>query len=163
MKSGVSRLGRHKVIWLNMANRSQNQGMLVIRIIPAASPPLCKGWLLVGKHVLDFEGYLLSGAPSQDSPQKGTQRARLHPPLSCLYRQHCSVVCGYENYVVQAEVLELFFGPEKLPLGLDSLCVTCFLEGTTFPLQCVPLIGHPNPSFDVSVKICKECFSGCNG
>ena len=32
----------------------------------------------------------------------------------------------------------------------------CYLEG-------VLVLGVPHPSFDVSVKICRACFSGCNG
>ena len=113
--------------------------------------------------MLDFEGYLLSGAPSQDSPQKGTQRARLHPPSPVYIGNTAVLSVAMRTMLFKQRSWNSFFGLEKLPLGLDSLCVTCFLEGTTFPLQCVPLIGHPNPSFDVSVKICKECFSGCNG
>ena len=57
----LGRLGRLSGIWLDMANRSQNQGMLghpgAIRMIllhgeSATPPPLCPIWLMVGMCML---------------------------------------------------------------------------------------------------------------
>ena len=82
-----------------------------------------------------FDSNLLAGTPGEDSQKKGTQRAQLHCPLFVYIDNHCGVVCGNKNYVVLTEVLELFKG-QKMPLVPGNLCVSCFLEGTRFPLQC---------------------------
>ena len=54
------------------------------------------------------------------------------------------------------------FRSERPPLVPDSFCVTCFLEGTRFPLQSACLGERPT-LLDVSVEISRACFSGCNG
>ena len=73
--------------------------------------------------MLGFESHLFLGASGQDTPQKGTQRARLHSPFFVYVCNHCGVVCSYKHYVVQTEVLKLL-GPERLPLVPNNLCAT---------------------------------------
>ena len=56
----LGRLGRHNGIWLDMATRSHNKacwasleqsGWFCCMGSPATSPPLCKRWLPVGRHM----------------------------------------------------------------------------------------------------------------
>ena len=71
---------------------------------PPVSPQLYPEWLLVRRHMCSdphvvgrvnplLKGYLFSAAPCQDSPQKGTKRARLHASFLVYISNYYAVVC----------------------------------------------------------------------
>ena len=102
-------------------------------------------------------GDLFSGTTGQDSPQKGTQRAQLHPTLHVYVGNHCGVVCSYENYAVLAEVLEPLLPPKRPSLVPYNLSAYCFVEVTSSLLLCAHLLSTSASFF------CSACFSGCKG
>ena len=109
-----------------------------------------------------FEGYLSPGTPGQDSLQKGTQRARLHPPSLLIQANTVVLSVAIRTMLFKQRSWNSFRARKNTFSSRWFMC--SLLSGRDqVPLAVCSFKWAPHISFYASVKICRSYFSGCNG